>query len=309
MQSAEITDKGLYIVARISDTREDIKTLIREKCLRTFSIGYNELDADYDEDTKTKYVKEVELLEISIVTVPANTEAMFTESTPKSEDGKDEEEKSDDDKEEDEEKSAPATAADLLKFIVDVKSAVGFELNEKQVLGVCEYFNLKENSKMDRKELLELLRKKTASKSPAAKEAPGEKEENAPSESEGGGEQEMNASEMMQMVAAKLDAIATGLAQLLEESGKTESEEDEESKEEDKPKEDEESKEEDKGEEEDKKEEESKEEESKEEDKGEEEEKQEDEDKKEEDDEEKALDSEITALDAEIAAIEDAENI
>lgn len=88
VQHAEITDKGLFIRARVSDTREDIKTLIREKCLRTFSIGYNELDADYDEETKTKYVKELELLEISIVTVPANTEASFTMIEEKKEEPK-----------------------------------------------------------------------------------------------------------------------------------------------------------------------------------------------------------------------------
>lgn len=76
--AAEVTDKGLMIKAKISNTREDIKTLIREGCLRTFSIGYNEVDSEYDESTKTKYVKELELLEISVVTVPANTEAMFT---------------------------------------------------------------------------------------------------------------------------------------------------------------------------------------------------------------------------------------
>ncbi len=75
--SAEIQEKGLYIKARVSDTRQDIKTLIREGVLSTFSIGYNEVDTDFDESTKTKYIKELELLEISIVTVPANTESTF----------------------------------------------------------------------------------------------------------------------------------------------------------------------------------------------------------------------------------------
>lgn len=77
--SAEIQDKGLFIQAKISATRPDIKTLIREGVLRTFSIGYNELDADIDEATQTKFIKALELLEISIVTVPANAMALFTE--------------------------------------------------------------------------------------------------------------------------------------------------------------------------------------------------------------------------------------
>lgn len=77
--SAEVQDKGLFIQAKVSATRPDIKTLIREGVLRTFSIGYNELDADMDEATQTKFIKSLELLEISIVTVPANANALFRE--------------------------------------------------------------------------------------------------------------------------------------------------------------------------------------------------------------------------------------
>lgn len=76
--SAKTDDNGLFIRAKISATRTDLKTQILEGCLRMFSIGYNELQSDFDEETKTKIVKELELLEISIVSVPANPEAKFS---------------------------------------------------------------------------------------------------------------------------------------------------------------------------------------------------------------------------------------
>ena len=154
---AEITDTGLEITARISDTRPDIKTLIREGVLSTFSIGYNELQADFDEDTKTKYIKELELLEISVVTVPANPEATFTVEGAAPAAGA--------------EASATAgktkglkTAKALSEFIETVKS-VQPELDANQVIAVCDYFNSNEDI-MDKKQLIEAL-KATAAKSAA----------------------------------------------------------------------------------------------------------------------------------------------
>lgn len=77
--SAEVTDKGLYIRAKVSAAKdvEDVRTKILEGSLRTFSIGYNEVDAVFDERTKTNVIKELELLEISVVTIPANANAKF----------------------------------------------------------------------------------------------------------------------------------------------------------------------------------------------------------------------------------------
>lgn len=76
---SKIDDNGLWIRAKISNANDcaDIKTKVKEGTLRTFSIGYNELEANFDEKTQTNVVSEVELLEISIVTIPANVEAKF----------------------------------------------------------------------------------------------------------------------------------------------------------------------------------------------------------------------------------------
>lgn len=75
----KIDEHGLWIRGKVSNASDvsDIKTKIQDGTLRTLSIGYNELDSEYDETTKTKIVKELELLEISVVTIPANTEAIF----------------------------------------------------------------------------------------------------------------------------------------------------------------------------------------------------------------------------------------
>lgn len=216
---AEITDKGLYVKARISDTRPDIKTLINEGCLSTFSIGYNEVDADFDEQTKTKYVKELELLEISVVTVPANTEASFTIATQKAEETVDEAKA-------EEAKSAPAprTAKDLSIFISDVKNVVDRELTGTEISAICDYFNNPEEEIMTRKQLIDLLKgKKDASQAaaaPAAASADAAKAD-APAESQ---EKPADA-DMMKQVLAKLDQIGQALAQLMEGQKPAESEE------------------------------------------------------------------------------------
>ncbi len=203
VQSAEITDKGLFVKARISDTREDIKTLVREGCLRTFSIGYNELDADYNEDTKTKVVKELELLEISIVTVPANAEAVFQLAAKPAE-----AEKADEGKK----SMTPRTAKDLKDFISTVKAAVGRDLSGNEVVAICDYFNETKEEIMTKKELIALLKGiksdvAAAGTPEAAKADPAAKPE-ADKPADGG--------DALAQVMAKLDAIAQGVAQCLE---------------------------------------------------------------------------------------------
>jgi HK97 family phage prohead protease len=203
---AKITDKGLWIKARVSDTRPDIKTLIREGCLRTFSIGYNEVDADFDESTKTKYVKELELLEISIVTVPANTEAMFTEAVAKAEDP-----------------AAPKSegkSAELKTFIDDVKAALGSDLNTHQVLALCDYFYDSEEDEMKTKQktlkLIETLRQKSGA-APAAAPAAGEKAPDpaAPAAAPAAGG-DADVASMLKQVLAKLETLGSAVAQLME---------------------------------------------------------------------------------------------
>lgn len=238
-QQAQITDKGLYIKARISDTRGDIKTLVREGCLRTFSIGYNELDADYDESTKTKVIKELELLEISVVSVPANTEAVFTTAeTKKPEDAPAAEPEAEAAKADsaecdcgecekcDEKKSV--NAGNLKSFIDTVKEFCGDELDNETVIELCGFFIQNGDlMKMTKKQLIEALR--TAVKSAPAAAPSTEQKPEAAKTDEAKPQADQGQPDMMKEVMAKLDAIAQALAQILE------TDKQEEAKPEDKP--------------------------------------------------------------------------
>lgn len=83
--------QGLYIECEISNATdvEEIKVKIAEGSLKTFSIGYNEIDAEFDEEAGVNVVKELELLEISVVTIPCNPKAKFTADVDSGKDNKD----------------------------------------------------------------------------------------------------------------------------------------------------------------------------------------------------------------------------
>jgi HK97 family phage prohead protease len=224
--SAEITDKGLFIRARISDTRDDLKTMIREGCLSTFSIGYNEIDADYDEATKTKYIKNLELLEISVVSVPANTEASFTvvdtTKTPVAEGEKPAEaaqpEKCEKCGEPMEKCSCGKSAKpeNLKSFIEAAQEASGDKLETEAVAALCDYFITEgKDMKLNRKQLIEAL--KASFKSAQAAAAPAAAATDAGKADAPADQGQPGADgDMMKQLMAKMDAIAQGIAQLLE---------------------------------------------------------------------------------------------
>lgn len=205
---AEITDKGLFVKARVSDTRPDVKTLVREGCLSTMSIGYNELDADMDESTQTKIVKELELLEISIVSVPANTEAKFTvvseEKAPA-----EEQEPTDEEKPKGEEKTSKS-AGQLKNFIAAVKSAIGKDIGDSGIIAVIDYFNSNEEL-MTKEELLKELRKSLPEPKSAKDDATGAAKPATDKPADDG-----DAGDAMKALMSKINAIAEALAQMME---------------------------------------------------------------------------------------------
>ena len=73
-----IDSKGLKITAKISKAAKEIKELILDGILSAFSVGFMVKDADYDSKTDMFVIKEIELLEISVVAVPANQSALFS---------------------------------------------------------------------------------------------------------------------------------------------------------------------------------------------------------------------------------------
>ena len=73
-----IEDKGLWVKARISAAAEDVFNLIKDGVLTAFSVGFRILDATYDSVTDLFIIKELELLELSVVSVPMNQDSLFS---------------------------------------------------------------------------------------------------------------------------------------------------------------------------------------------------------------------------------------
>ncbi len=73
-----VDEKGLKIVAKISKHAKEIYGLVKDGVLRTFSIGAGIRDADYNKKTDGFVIKDAELYEISVVSVPMNQSAVFS---------------------------------------------------------------------------------------------------------------------------------------------------------------------------------------------------------------------------------------
>jgi HK97 family phage prohead protease len=73
-------DHGLFGTFKISRTRlgEDVHTLLKDGALDSFSIGFFIDDLDFDPESGTRILKDIDLLEASVVAVPANPEALVT---------------------------------------------------------------------------------------------------------------------------------------------------------------------------------------------------------------------------------------
>ena len=74
----EVTDKGLEISGRISKASGEIKDLVKDGVLGAFSVGFRVKDADYMTETDGYKIKDAELFEVSVVSVPCNQGATFS---------------------------------------------------------------------------------------------------------------------------------------------------------------------------------------------------------------------------------------
>lgn len=80
-ETVRVDKKGIFIEGSVSEAAEKlhgVKTLIKDGALKSFSVGFRVKDADYDRNSDTFIIKDVELLEISVVSVPANQESLFS---------------------------------------------------------------------------------------------------------------------------------------------------------------------------------------------------------------------------------------
>ena len=74
----EVDEMGLKITAKISKAAGDIIDLIKEGILSAFSVGFMIKDAYFDPKSGVFVIKELELYEVSVVSIPANQNALFS---------------------------------------------------------------------------------------------------------------------------------------------------------------------------------------------------------------------------------------
>lgn len=73
-----VNNKGLRVVAKINKAAGQIYDLVKSEVLRAFSVGFRVLDADYDVDTDIFVIKDLELYELSVVSIPMNADSLFS---------------------------------------------------------------------------------------------------------------------------------------------------------------------------------------------------------------------------------------
>ena len=76
-----VDKKGLFVEANVSDAAEKlhaVQSLIKDGALKSFSVGFKVKDGKYDHKPDSMTNTDVELLEISVVSVPANQESLFS---------------------------------------------------------------------------------------------------------------------------------------------------------------------------------------------------------------------------------------
>lgn len=78
VEDIEARSDGLFIRAKITAAAGKIYSLIADGVLSTFSVGFRLLDAKWIGETETFLITKVELLEISVVSVPCQQDSVFS---------------------------------------------------------------------------------------------------------------------------------------------------------------------------------------------------------------------------------------
>jgi HK97 family phage prohead protease len=76
--SVEVDAKGLKIEAIISKSAGPTYGLVKDGVLSTFSVGFSTKDVDYNQATDGYIIRDAELIEVSVVSVPCNQDAIFS---------------------------------------------------------------------------------------------------------------------------------------------------------------------------------------------------------------------------------------
>lgn len=77
----QVDKKGIFVEASVSEAAEKnhgVQTLIKDGALKSFSVGFKVKDGKYNREEDTMTITDVELLEISVVSVPCNQDSLFS---------------------------------------------------------------------------------------------------------------------------------------------------------------------------------------------------------------------------------------
>ena len=76
-----VDKKGIYVEGTVSDAAEKnhgVQTLIKDGALKSFSVGFRVKDGKFNRADESMIITDVELLEISVVSVPCNQDSLFS---------------------------------------------------------------------------------------------------------------------------------------------------------------------------------------------------------------------------------------
>ena len=77
----QVDKKGIFVEGSVSEAAEKIhgiQTLIKDGALKSFSVGFRVKDGKYNREDDSMTITDVELLEISVVSVPCNQDSLFS---------------------------------------------------------------------------------------------------------------------------------------------------------------------------------------------------------------------------------------
>lgn len=77
-----VPDKGLYVEGVLLPTTagKDIQVLVEHKAIKNLSVGFRVRQDEYDYDKEERTITDLELLEISLLVIPANPTAIFEQA-------------------------------------------------------------------------------------------------------------------------------------------------------------------------------------------------------------------------------------
>ena len=81
VDNIRVDKKGIFVEGMVSEAAEKnhgVQTLIKDGALKSFSVGFRVKDGKYNREDDSMMITEVELLEISVVSVPCNQDSLFS---------------------------------------------------------------------------------------------------------------------------------------------------------------------------------------------------------------------------------------